>query len=96
MKSIRKYMIDNGLKSGDAGVDIVTGMIDGDLQTVIVTQSCVIPHGYEGRPEANMGKREECVRQWLECNGMLSLATLLVRSHVTHRCRQGILQVGGL
>jgi len=52
--SIRKYMISKGLKPEEAGVAIAFTMVDGDLSTVLVTQSCFLPHGYEGRPAGGM------------------------------------------
>lgn len=87
-------MIDSGLKSTQAVVDVSYIEADGDLKTIIVTQSFLFPDGSGDRPKVKVGKREECVRQWLELNGMLFLVFFLTCSHVTHRRRRGLLQVG--
>jgi len=95
--SIRKYMVDSGLEPSEAGVDISPSGTVENPGTIIVTKNCLIPYGFTGRrPVAEEGERERFVRRWLEHNGTLLLASLLTCPHVTHRCRQGRLQVGGL
>jgi len=74
--SIEEYMITSGLS--DPGVNIALTGTDEEVNTIIVTQNCLLPHGFRGsRPEAKIGKREHCVRQWLERNGMPFLTSLL-------------------
>ena len=83
--SIRKYMIASGFEASEAGVDMaLTGLYE-ELKTIIVTQSGLIPHGFEGsRPEIKIGKREDCVRRWLEENDTFFPASLLTCSHTTY------------
>jgi len=81
--AIKEYLITNGWKPSEAVVDIVFTGTEEETKTIIVTQSCLLPDGFEGSwPGVKMGKRERCVCQWLEQNGTLLLATLLTYSHV--------------
>ena len=95
MDSIEKYMIGSGLEPGEVGVEITLTGTDEEINTIIVTQSSLLPHGFDGeRPEAEIGKREIYVRQWLEDNGTFLLTSLLACSHVTRRCQQETIHVG--
>ena len=82
-KSIAKYMAEQGLKPEKVGVEIELTEVDGDLKTIIATQSCILPHEAKARPEAKIGNREGLIRRWLEHNGMLFLASHLTYSHIT-------------